>query len=99
MKIEVVCLRLIEPKESGLVAFSDVRIECVTIRDFRVFKRNGGKPFVQVPYNTIKKDGRIQFHPIIDLPEEIRAAVDAAILNAYFRKRDGENDRSSGQTF
>jgi DNA-binding cell septation regulator SpoVG len=72
-----------------------VRIDFVTVRDFRIFKKNGGKPFVQAPYNTLKKDGRIQFHPIIDLPEEIRAAVDAAILNEYFRKREESNEQKS----
>ncbi len=87
MEIKILSLRLIEPKESGLTGFSDVKVDSVTIRDFRIFKRNGGKPFIQVPYNTFKKDGRIEFHPIIDLPEEIRAQVDAAILNEYFRER------------
>lgn len=93
MRIEVLSLRLIEPKESGLTGFSDVLVDSVTIRDFRIFKKNG-KPFIQAPYNTFKKDGRIEFHPIIDLPEEIRAAVDAAILNQYFREREKNNVKS-----
>lgn len=91
MKIEILSLRLIDPKENGLIGFSDVRVNLVTIRDFRIFKRNGGKPFIRAPYNTVKKDGQIQFHPIIDLPEEMRAAVDAAILNQYFRKTETAN--------
>ena len=95
MKIEVVSIRLIEPKGSGLIGFCDVQVDSVTIRDFRIFKRNGGKPFIQAPYNTVKKDGRIEFHQIIDLPGEIRAAVDAAILSEYFRKREQGNAEQS----
>ena len=95
MRIEVLSLRLIEPKGSGLTGFSDVKIDTVTVRDFRIFKKNGGKPFIQAPYNTLKKDGKILFHPIIDLPEEIRGAVDAAILGEYFRKREQKNERQS----
>lgn len=94
-KIEVLSVRLIEPKESGLTGFSDVLIDPVIVREFRIFRKNGGKPFIQAPYNTIKKDGRIEFHPIIDLPEEIRAAVDAAILSEYFRKRENANEENT----
>ena len=94
MSIEVLSLRLIEPKGNGLTGFSDVRVNSVIIRDWRIFKKNGGKPFIQAPYNTVKKDGHIEFHPIIDLPEETRAAVDAAILSEYFRKREQSNGQS-----
>jgi DNA-binding cell septation regulator SpoVG len=87
MKIEILSLRLIDPKESGLCGFADVQIDSVTVRDFRIFQRNG-KPYIQVPHTTFKKDGVLQFHPIIDLPGELRGAVDAAILTAYFRKKE-----------
>lgn len=90
MKIEVVSLRLIEPKESGLRGFADIRLDAVTIRDFRIFQRNG-KPYIQAPYTTLKKDEVLQFHPIIDLPEELRAQVDTAILVAYFREKERNN--------
>lgn len=90
MGIEVISLRLIEPKESGLRGFADIRLDAVTIRDFRIFQRNG-KPYVQAPYTTLKKDGALQFHPIIDLPGELRAQVDTAILTAYFREKENRD--------
>ena len=92
MGIEVISLRLIEPKESGLRGFADIRLDDVTIRDFRIFQRNG-KPYIRVPHTTLKKDGALQFHPIIDLPEELRAQVDTAILTAYFEKKENHNER------
>ena len=94
MGIEVISLRLIEPKESGLRGFADIRLDVVTIRDFRIFQRNG-KPYVQAPYTTLKKDGALQFHPIIDLPGELRAQVDTAILTAYFRETEKEHGQQS----
>jgi len=94
MKIEILSLRLIEPKESGLRGFADIRLDVVTIRDFRIFQRNG-KPYVQAPYTTLKKDGALQFHPIIDLPGELRAQVDTAILTAYFREKEKEHGQQS----
>lgn len=94
MSVDVLSLRLIEPKESGLRGFADIRIYPVTIRDFRIFQRNG-KPYVQVPQTTIKKDGVLHFHPIIDLPEELRAQVDNAILTAYFRERENQHGERS----
>lgn len=89
-RIEVISLRLIEPRESGLRGFADIRIDSVTVRDFRIFQRNG-KPYVQVPHTTFKKDGALQFHPIVDLPGELRGQVDAAILQAYFRERENRD--------
>lgn len=94
MKIEILSLRLIEPKKSGLRGFADIRIDSVTVRDFRIFQRNG-KPYVQVPHTTFKKDGALQFHPIVDLPGELRAQVDTAILQAYFREKEKEHGQRS----
>jgi DNA-binding cell septation regulator SpoVG len=90
MNIQILEIRLIEPKESGLRGFCDIRVDAVTIRDFRIFQRNG-KPYVQAPYTTLKKDGALQFHPIIDLPGELRAQVDTAILTAYFGEKENRD--------
>ncbi len=87
IKIDIISLRLIEPKESGLRGFADIQIDFITVQDFRIFQRNG-KPYVQAPYTTLKKDGAFQFRPIIDLPKELRAQVDAAILTAFFGEKE-----------
>jgi DNA-binding cell septation regulator SpoVG len=87
MKIEVVSLRLVDPKESGLRGFADVKLDDILVRDFRIFQRNG-KPYIQPPHTTFKKDGQIKFNPIVDFPEELKAQVSAAILTAFFREKE-----------
>jgi hypothetical protein len=86
-KIEVISIRLIEPKLSGLCGFADVKVDVILIRDFRIVQRNG-KPFIEGPHITRKKDGQIFFNQIVTFPEELRIQVDAAILMAYFREKE-----------
>ena len=90
-KIEVLDIRLVTSRNTGLAAFVDLRIDDIEIRDFRVML-NGGRPHVKAPFQTYKNTiGEIQFRQIIDLPGEVRAQVDAAVLNAYFRAKENRN--------
>ena len=90
MGIEVVSLRLIEPKESGLRGFADVKLDTILIKDFRIIQRNG-KPFIEGPHTTFKKNGQMMFNQIVSFPDELRAQVDAAILTAYFREKENRD--------
>jgi DNA-binding cell septation regulator SpoVG len=54
MEIKIISLRLIEPKESGLRGFVDLKLDTILIKDFRIIQRNG-KPFVEGPHTTFKK--------------------------------------------
>jgi hypothetical protein len=90
MTIQILSLRLVEPKESGLRGFADVQIDSITVRDFRIFQRNG-KPYIQPPHTTFKKDGQIKFNPIVDFPEELKAQVSTTILTAFFREKEKED--------
>lgn len=95
MRIEVVSLRLVDPKESGLRGFADVRLDnTILIRDYRIVQRNG-KPFVEGPHTTYKKDGQIRFNQIVNFPDELRARVDTAILTAYFREKEKQHEHKS----
>lgn len=87
MRIEVVSLRLVEPKESGLRGFADVKLNDILIRDFRIVQRNS-KPFVEGPHTTRKKDGQMFFNQIITFPEELRVQINTAILTAFFREQE-----------
>ena len=87
MKIQLVSLRLVDPKESGLRGFADIKCDEILIRDFRIVQRNG-KPFVEGPHTTFKKDGQIRFNQIVNFPEELRVQIDTAILAAYFMEKD-----------
>ena len=43
MNIEIISLRLVDSKESGLRGFADVKLDSILIRDFRIFQRSGRK--------------------------------------------------------
>lgn len=90
MKIEVVSLRLVDPKESGLRGFADIKLDDILIRDFRITQRTG-RPIVEVPHTTYKKNGQIKFNPVVTFPDELKAQVDTVILTAYFREKENQN--------
>jgi DNA-binding cell septation regulator SpoVG len=94
MKIEVVSLRLVDPKESGLRGFADVTLDSILVRDFRIVQRNG-KLFVEGPHTTFKKDGQIRFNQIVNFPDELKVQVDTAILQTYFREKETIHEHRS----
>ncbi len=91
MKIQIVAIRLVDPKESGLRGFADVRLDnTILIRDFRILQRNG-KPSVEGPHTTFKKDGQIRFNDVVNFPVELKVQIETMILTAFFREREREN--------
>ena len=90
MNIEILEIRLIEPKESGLRGFADVKLDTILVKDFRIIQRNG-KPFIEGPHTTFKKNGQMMFNQIVSFPDELRVRVDTAILTAYFREKEQED--------
>jgi DNA-binding cell septation regulator SpoVG len=95
MKIEVTSLRLVEPKESGLRGFADVRLlDVILIRDYRIVQRNG-KTFVEGPHTTFKKDGQIRFNQIVNFPDELKVRIDSMILTEYFREKEKTSEHKS----
>jgi hypothetical protein len=92
MKIEIVSLRLVDPKESGLRGFADIKLDTILIKDYRIVRRNG-RTFVEGPHTTFKKDGQIRFNQIVNFPDELKVRVDSMILTAYF----GEKEKTNGK--
>ena len=84
-KIEVVSLRLVDPKESGLRGFADISVEGIILRDFRIVHRNG-RPFIEPPHITVRKNGQQFYNQLVTFPEEMKVQVETAILAAYFQK-------------
>lgn len=87
MNIQILEIRLVDPKESGLRGFADVKLDTILIKDFRIIQRNG-KPFIEAPHTTFKKNGQMMFNQIVSFPDELRVRVDTAILTAYFREKE-----------
>jgi hypothetical protein len=78
-------------------AFCDVRIDDITIRDFRVYQTNG-KPSVKNPFSTYKdQTGTLKFREIISLSPTVQVEVNALILGEYFRRlKEQNNGRETG---
>lgn len=87
MKIEVTSIKLVDPKESGLRGFADVRLDDILIRDFRITQKNG-RLHAEVPHTTYKKNGQIMFNPIVSFPSELKVRVETSILTRYFREKE-----------
>ena len=85
MNVKVVQIRLL-PGNKSTRAFCDVKIDDITIRDFRVYQTNG-KPSVRNPFNTYKThEGNLAFREIVSLPSMVQAETHALILSEYFRR-------------
>jgi hypothetical protein len=92
MKIEVASLRLVDPKESGLRGFADIKVDDILLREFRIVQHNG-KLSVQGPHTTFKKDGQIRFSDIVNFPAELKVRVDTEILTVYFREKELKDEK------
>ena len=91
MDIVVIAIRVTSFRGKPLLAFADVQIGDLILKDFRVMERMGGGAYVKAPFVTYKnKSGQLRFRQIIDLPSEMRRQIDVAILNAFYR-REKEN--------
>jgi DNA-binding cell septation regulator SpoVG len=88
--IEVVAIRRVETGK--ILAFADVKIRDLVARDFRLMKEHDRRPYVKVPFSTYKDStGRLNFRPILILPDEVKGEIDLAILNAYRREKEKQN--------
>jgi DNA-binding cell septation regulator SpoVG len=94
MKIKVVEIRLLPFNGKPTQGFADVQFDMITIRDFKILKEEGKRPYVKVPFQTYRgQTGELKFRPMVILPDEVRGEVDLAILNAYQREKEKENER------
>lgn len=94
MKIEVTSLRLLDPQPSGLCGFADIKMDGIHVKDFRIVHRNG-KPFIEGPFTTRKKDGQMFFNLIVIFPEDLKVQIDTAILTAFFREKELTHEKTS----
>ena len=94
MEIKVVDIRFLPPNGKTTQAFIDVQLGNIIVRDFRVVKEDGRRPYVKVPYSTYKdQTGQLKFRPTVILPDEVRGEVDLAILNAYQREKEKDDGK------
>ena len=85
MNLEILDLRLLAGNKSTR-GFCDLRIDDITIRDFRIYQTNG-KPSVRNPFTSYKDhDGILRFREIISFPVTVQTEINALILNDYYHR-------------
>lgn len=100
MKIEVKIIE-IRPIYDGrdVKAFVDIQVGDFILRDFRVIKKDGKRPFVKAPFSTYKDSaGQIKFRPIVFVPnDELRGEIDLTILAAYQGEMEKRHETETPQ--
>ena len=92
MEIKLIGFKLF-PGRKVIKAFADVKIGEIIIRDFRVIKEDGQRPYVKAPFVVYKdRVGKLQFRQIAVLPDEIQGEIDLLILNAYRKEKEKEDE-------
>jgi hypothetical protein len=75
-----------------LQALADVSLRWrdgeITIRRCAVFEKPGEPPWANLPRLPVKKNGKKQLVPLVDLPRGLRERVLDAVLAEYRKKTD-----------
>ncbi len=80
-------------KGKSTLAFVDVRIDGIEIKDFRIMT-NGKNPYVRSPFLTYKdKAGKLNFRPIIIFSDEVEWKIHNAILQIYRQREEMDNEK------
>ncbi len=91
MTIKVIELRFVQG-DKPLRAFVDIQIGDWVIREWRVIKDNGKRPWVAPPQLSWRgPDGRIQYKTLITLPDELKGEIDQLILNRFTEEMEKQN--------
>lgn len=94
LEIKVVGFRLMSD-ERPLRAFVDVQLGDWIIREWRVIKENGKRPWIAPPQISWKGlDGRIQYKTIITLPDELKGQIDFVALKHFTEETEKKGEKS-----
>lgn len=70
--------------KGSLRAFADVSIGALKIFGVRVIEPNGKSPWVSLPQQeSTGPDGTKKYRPIIEVPDQIKLAIQTAVLEAW----------------
>ena len=91
MNVQVLEMRLLQG-DRALKAFADIQLGDIVIREFRVVKENGKRPWIVSPQISWKdQEGKIKYKTVITLPDELKGQIDLAILKAYTEEMEKNN--------
>jgi DNA-binding cell septation regulator SpoVG len=99
MQITVKKIRLVNSGKP-LRGFADLQIGEILIRDFRIIQERGQRAYVASPQISWRDpaDGIIKFKTIIKLlSNEMKGAIEVAILSEFQRAREKKNGKPKGR--
>jgi DNA-binding cell septation regulator SpoVG len=93
-EIKIIEFRLLNT-DKPLRAFADIQIGDWIIREWRIIKENGKRPWVAPPQLSWKESesGQIKYKTIITLPDELKGEIDRIILNHFTRETEQKDAR------
>lgn len=88
MDLKILEIRL-QSNGKPLKAFVDIKLDEMVIRDFRIIKENGKRPWVASPQISWRdRDGAIKYKTVITLSDEVKGEIDRLALNAWHREME-----------
>ena len=99
MNVQVLEMRLLQG-DRALKAFADIQLGDIVIREFRVIKENGKRPWIVSPQISWKDPGgQIKYKTIITLPDELKGEIDRIILNRFSEELEKERGKTDNSSF
>ena len=90
-EIKILELRLMNGDKT-LKGFCDIEINSWIIREWRIIKENGKRPWIAPPQLSWKAlDGRIQYKTVITLPDDLKGEIDFIILKKFTEEMEKRN--------
>ena len=84
VRVDVVKIRPIQGK-GNLKAFASVQIAGkMTIHSCRIVQQGNQSPWVSLPQESYTdKEGKTKYSPVVEVPEDWKPDIQAAVLSAY----------------
>jgi len=83
-KIQILGMKIVE--KNGLVATADIKIDKITINQFRLMKNPKGELWVDVPLLHWIDRGQHYYQKAVEINEEIMNNIEQEIFNEYNAK-------------
>ena len=95
MELKILNIRLLK-NGKPLKAFADIQLSNGwIIKDFRVIQQPGHKAYMVAPQTAWKgPQGKLNFKPIVSMPDDVKWQVEASILTAFQKAKEVNDERT-----
>ncbi len=92
MQIKIIEIRFMDG-DKPLRAFADVQLNGMIIREFRVIKENGKRPWIACPQISWKDpNGQIRYKTVVTLPDDLKGEIDFIILKRFTEEMERQKN-------